>query len=434
MSWPLVKPPWKHVKWLTWGPPQTNLWIVPPKFEHSETTTVSDSSGTLYDLKQQIETLDATGDWEFLKRSSNPYELVFSQSQDPRIPSSVSSLRPLSRSFFKMIEILTVMDFFKRHQVGAKKPTIRSAHVCEGPGGFIEALLNQSAKNSWALETAWAMTLKPSKANIPGWKRAYHFLRKSPMVTIDYGADDTGDIMVPANQAAFLEKARGKCTIFTADGGFDFSEHYSTQEEEVFPLLVSSALIGLQTMVKGGDFVLKVFDTELKATREFIAMLAFCFDNWTLYKPALSRQCNAEKYFLGRGCRFVPTWILKTLAEMAAIVRGGTQHIHSIFPIIPPPINANIESLKKEYLDQQIAALEYAISHKNEWNTNPQVIWKSIYDQSVAWCREFQIPLKPFSAFQPALGNTIEQISQQRSINCQAEASHTYLEDADQPE
>ena len=104
MSWPLVKPPWKHVKWLSWGPPQTNMWIMPPKLEHSEATSVQDTSGVLYNLKQQIESLDSKSEWEFLKRSSNPYELVFSQSQDTRIPSSVCSLRPLSRSFFKMVE------------------------------------------------------------------------------------------------------------------------------------------------------------------------------------------------------------------------------------------------------------------------------------------------------------------------------------------
>ena len=96
------------------------------------------------------------------------------------------------------------MEFFKRN----KRVTIRSAHVCEGPGGFIEALLYMSGKHGCTVDNSWAMTLKPSKPNIPGWKRAYQFLKKSPMVHIEYGADDTGDILVPANQVAFLEKAR----------------------------------------------------------------------------------------------------------------------------------------------------------------------------------------------------------------------------------
>jgi len=393
MSWPANKPPWKHVNWRSWN---DNQWPSPPMPQFIESLPEK-KVDELDTLKLKIEDLDRTNEWEYLKRSSNPYELVFSQSQDQRIPSSVCSLRPLSRSFFKMVEILNVLDFFKRHTVLNKRQIVRSAHVCEGPGGFIEALLYVSSKNSFSVENAWAMTLKPTKTNIPGWKRAYHFLRKSPMVNIEYGADDTGDIMVAANQLSFLEKTRGKCQIFTADGGFDFSEHYSTQEEEVFPLLVSSALIGLQTMVKGSDFILKVFDTELSSTRDLLAILASCFDHWTLYKPALSRPCNAEKYFLGRGCKVIPIWIINLLSGLRdSYQMNQNQHkvIHTIFASIPDSVQKDIESLKKEYLDQQIAALNYSIAHKEEWNAHPQVIWKAIRENSVQWCRQFQIPIK----------------------------------------
>ena len=400
MSWLSSKPPWTNVRWLSWNSEGQQLWTQAPSIEVSTAhlSPPPDVSSNLYKLKQTIEVLDASGQWEYLKRSSNPYELVFSQSQDVRIPQSVCSLKPLSRSFFKMIELLTILDFFKRrHVAGGRKVVLNSAHVCEGPGGFIEALIYQGTKSSATIDHSWAMTLKPSKTNIPGWKRAYYFLKKSPMVNIEYGADDTGDILVPANQTSFLEKARGKCHIFTADGGFDFSEHYSTQEEEVFPLLVSSALIGLQTMAKGGDFILKLFDTELKCTKDLLAMLAYCFDNWTLYKPALSRPCNAEKYFIGKSCRIVPLWILKVLSDIRDTTAKGN-HIRYLFPELQAHIETDIEALKKEYLDQQIAALDYAISHRDEWNIMPNVIWNSIHDQSVAWCKQFQMPLKSFSS------------------------------------
>jgi hypothetical protein len=310
-----------------------------------------------------------------------------------------------------MIEILSVLEFFKRHT--GKKTHLRSAHVCEGPGGFIEALLSQSNANgsSMRLKDAWAMTLKPSKSNIPGWKRAYNFLKKNPLIHVEYGADDTGDIMVPANQKAFLEKAGAKCLLFTADGGFDFSENYSTQEDEVFPLLVSSALIGLQTLQFGGDFVLKVFDTELKATQDLIAMLAYCFDDWTLYKPSLSRPCNAEKYFLGRSCRQIPEWILRSLNQVSEMYYTGQgnsissalvgtdqylygQYIRSIIPSIPKGVERDICNLKSQYLDQQINSLKYALQHKEEWNRDSATIWKSIYRHSLEWCAEFKMPIR----------------------------------------
>jgi hypothetical protein len=416
MSWPLVKPPWKHVKWFTWI---SQSWAAGPAPKWLEEETKKETS-ELDTLKDEIETLDITNDWEFLKRTSNPYELVFSQSQDIRIPQSVCSLKPLSRSFFKMVEILFVMDFFKRHSNSRK--AIRSAHVCEGPGGFIEALLNLSQKNNFTVENAWAMTLKPTKTNIPGWKRAYHFLRKSPMVHIEYGEDDTGDIMIPKNQGAFLEKTRSKCNIFTADGGFDFSEHYGTQEQEVLPLLISSSLIGLQTLVKGGDFILKVFDTESKATMDLIALLSYCFDNWTLYKPGLSRPCNAEKYFLGKGFKYVPGWILKTLVEIRNAYACGFKHMNSIFSDLPAHIIDDIQILKKEYLEQQVLALKYALANKTNWNSEPEKQWKEIQTHSIFWCKQFQMPIRPF------VGSLSISIPWNQVV-----ALHTHLEDAVQP-
>ena len=396
MSWLSDSPPWSNVRWFEWGDPHKVVWIEAPNIKITNIAIEPRKNYELYRLKNQIEILDASGEWEFLKRSSNPYELVFSQSHDTRIPPPVSTLKPLSRSFFKMTELLSILDFFKRH------PHIKphqSAHVCEGPGGFIESVLYMADREEFRFSSITAMTLKPTKSNIPGWKRAQHFLRKSPMVNILYGPDDTGDITIEANQEAFLEKTRGKCSIFTADGGFDFSEHYSTQEAEVFPLLVSSSIIGLQTMKMGGDFILKIFDTELKSTRDLIAMLAYCFHSWTLYKPALSRPCNAEKYFVGRSCRVVPPWILKTLSELRDLTKRDNSHIESIFSVIPPHVETDIRTLEQEHLDQQIAALNNALKHREEWNTNPKHIWKLIHEKSINWCKQFQIPLKPFTGF-----------------------------------
>jgi 23S rRNA U2552 (ribose-2'-O)-methylase RlmE/FtsJ len=418
-----------HIKWQTWYKEGGPVWSSPPKPEWSDMENeVKKLPGELDKLKEEIEKLDTKNEWEFLKRTSNPYELVFSQSQDVRIPQSICSLKPLSRSFFKMVEILIVMDFFRRHQVPGKTSIINSAHVCEGPGGFIEALLHLSQKNNTTVENAWAMTLKPTKTNIPGWKRAYNLLKKSPMIHIDYGQDDTGDIMVPVNQGSFLNKTRNKCHIFTADGGFDFSEHYGTQEEEVLPLLISSTLIGLQCLVKGGDFILKVFDTETKATTDLLALISSCFDHWTLYKPGLSRPCNAEKYFLGRGFKGSPGWVLKTLIEIRNAYACGFKNMRFIFSSLPKKVEDDIINLKNDYLEQQINALKYAISNKDEWNTNFEKIWKEIQDYSIHWCRKFQVPIKPFSGICLTVNKT-------NAIPWnQVVASHRRLEDVVLPE
>jgi hypothetical protein len=292
-----------------------------------------------------------------------------------------------------MTEILYLLNFYSRVKERGDR-TIQSAHVCEGPGGFIESLLHESRRNGVHVTNAWAMTLKPTKSNIPGWKRANSFLKVSPMVHIEYGADETGDILVAENQNEFLVKTKSRCSIFTADGGFDFSEHYTTQEHDVFPLLVSSALVGLQTMTKGGDFILKLFDMEQKCTNDLVSILAYCFDEWTLYKPALSRPCNAEKYFVGKGCRTIPSWAIKTLVELRDRCSVGGQYCISAVDSVPLEINQNIQQLTKKHLDNQIRSLEHALEKNEEWNADPQAIWSKIGDYSVRWCKEFNIPLR----------------------------------------
>ena len=142
----------------------------------------------IYDYEQQ---LTNGKNWEYYKKIVNPYELVYTQRKYENFPDSICFLKPLSRSYFKMIEMLDLLDFFQRFP----EEPIRTAHVCEGPGGFIEALFDEASKKKRKIQTSMAMTLKSKQSNIPGWKRAAHFLQKNKNVHILFGEDETGDIM-----------------------------------------------------------------------------------------------------------------------------------------------------------------------------------------------------------------------------------------------
>jgi 23S rRNA U2552 (ribose-2'-O)-methylase RlmE/FtsJ len=239
--------------------------------------------------------------WEYYKKIVNPYELVYTQKRYEYFPESVCFLKPLSRSYFKMIEILDLIGFFK-----SSSQHIRTAHVCEGPGGFIEALFDEAMKSHKKIQMSIAMTLKSKQHNIPGWKKASLFLKKNRNVRIIYGEDYTGNIMKPENQQYFIDYAiapdyGGKMDIFTADGGFDFSCDYMKQEQMVFPLLMASTKIGFEVLKKGGVFILKIFDFYHKSTLDLLYFLSYHFEEWTLYKPGMSRPCNPEHYFIGKG-------------------------------------------------------------------------------------------------------------------------------------
>ena len=70
--------------------------------------------------------------WEIAKRFINPYELIFTNSK-LHIIENISRKTPISRSYFKMIEIISLLI-----PPLSKTPKI-FAHLAEGPGGFVEA-------------------------------------------------------------------------------------------------------------------------------------------------------------------------------------------------------------------------------------------------------------------------------------------------------
>jgi 23S rRNA U2552 (ribose-2'-O)-methylase RlmE/FtsJ len=216
-----------------------------------------------------------------------------------------------------MIEMLEHSGFWASK---FQEPFI-SAHICEGPGGFIQATMERLVATKTVTKGVYAMTLKPTKSNIPGWRRSIHFLKKYPQVQLEYGADDTGDILKEANQKWFSERAKG-AHLFTADGGFDFSVDYTNQEQMAFSLLLASFTIGLLTLRKGGTMIIKLFDIYGSATQDLFLGAALLFDRFTIYKPATSRPCNSERYFIGVGYHGADWSLSKKLIKHLQVARN----------------------------------------------------------------------------------------------------------------
>ena len=254
---------------------------------------------TILQEKEKIAAFESMDEWELRKKITNPYEAIFSGSDESTFP-SLAKVHPLSRSYFKMIEMLHVSAFWDT--VSRTQPFV-SAHICEGPGGFLQHVVEHAKLLKLPITSLHAMTLKPTKSHIPGWRRSIGFLRKHPQIHLEYGADDTGNILLPSNQRAFCNRLAEQqgAQIFTADGGFDFSIDYGKQEESAFPLLLASFTMGLRSLRKGGTMIIKLFDIYSDATQDLFLGSASFFKSFTLYKPATSRPCNSERYFIGRG-------------------------------------------------------------------------------------------------------------------------------------
>lgn len=334
--------------------------------------------------KNKISKVEEQDNWELRKKITNPYEAIFSGSSDNPFP-SLAQVQPLSRSYFKMIEMLDILDFWKI----IRNSSFRSAHVCEGPGGFIQATVQGLCERKIPIDAIYAMTLRPTKSHIPGWRRSIKFLRKYPKIQLEYGADDTGNILNLENQRSFSVKA-SNVQLFTADGGFDFSIDYTKQEEMSFSLILASFTVGLTCLAKGGIIIVKLFDIYSEATKDLFLGSARLFERFTIYKPATSRPCNAERYFIGIG------YSGKSTAQPWISHLQRAQLIHSSSPLTRlttdswnPAILAAVQEQIQWQEQQQMNIIEKTLTFDMKDLTT--LIEQNII-KSKEWCERFKVP------------------------------------------
>ena len=227
-------------------------------------------------------------EWDTVKKMTNPYEFIHTPISAKSF--AISKIKPISRAFFKLIEICNILDVFNRFSM---KP-IKSFHLAEGPGGFIEAMtyLRFNSKDHY-----YGMTLiDNSNNNIPGWKKSELFLQKNQNIHIERGADNTGNLYNPENYKYCLEKHGNSMHFITGDGGFDFTINYNHQESLALRLILTQVAYAIGMQAKGGTFVLKMFDLFSKASIDILYILASFYKSVYIIKPNTSRIANSEKY------------------------------------------------------------------------------------------------------------------------------------------
>jgi len=364
--------------------------IEPNEYEHIH----SKDEIILYEYRNRIHTYSQTVppyNWEYYKKIVNPYEIIYTKKKYKNFPESISSIKPLSRSYFKMIEMLDLIEYYKGYK--QKQNIMRTAHVCEGPGGFIEALFDTACTNKIHIDDTVAMTLQSTKNNIPGWKCTTAFLKKHNAIKIMYGKDNTGDIIKVDNQQFYIHNAAYKYDIFTADGGVDFSSNYMKQEQLLFPLLIASTKIGFEVLKNGGVFILKFIDFYNKATTDLLYFLSCHFIEWTLYKPAMSRPCNPEHYFIGKGFLRCSEESLDILYRWCNIMENNAIMESLLLSDYSFEFKKRIEEIRNYSASSQIEYLKkvFHIIEKNDDQLIQDFLEYNL-QASYEWCKRFNIP------------------------------------------
>ena len=249
-------------------------------------------------FKKQIEV--SSDAWDNIKKYTNPYEFI--HTLIPGNKFSISKLKPLSRSFYKMIELWKMFKLGEVKNLYSSLPPrpntpspIKTFHLAEGPGGFIEAT-SYMRKNP--NDIYYGMTLLNDDPGCPGWKKTNTFLENNPNVKIINGQDGTGDILKLENYNYCKEHFMNSMDIITADGGIDVSNDFNKQEKLVSKLLVAEIIYAVTMQKKGGHFILKIFDIFSKLTVDMLYLLSCLYSEVYITKPHTSRLANSEKYIV----------------------------------------------------------------------------------------------------------------------------------------
>jgi len=360
----------------------------------------------LYHIKSRID--DHTDAWDNYKKFTNPYEFINTNVPGKNKPISVN--KPLSRSYYKMIELVnffnlcphsTCNTFESKSSKILTNVPIKSFHLAEGPGGFIEALSHMRDNRS---DTYIGMTILDDKEdfNIPAWKKSQKFLNENKNVFIENGADKTGNILSVDNFQYCYDKYKSSFDIITADGGFDFSSNFNDQELNITKLLYGQICYALTMQKLGGSFILKIFDCFMEHTVDLLYILSAFYKNVYITKPQTSRYANSEKYvvcknFLFNDCvDFFPT-----LKDTLDKVINTEQNIHRF---LKTNISNHFKNKLEEYNaisgQQQMETIQNTltmISNNTKQDKLDNIIKTNVL-QCVKWCEKHNIEVNTFTS------------------------------------
>jgi 23S rRNA U2552 (ribose-2'-O)-methylase RlmE/FtsJ len=337
--------------------------------------------GILNKYKNKITEHYKNKSWDKYKKLTNEYETIFTT---PNTGFNISTYTPVSRSFFKMWEM--IHDF---KDVFNMVENMTFLFLAEGPGGFAEAFVKYRNNSN---DKYYGISLKPVNKNIPEWKY-------QDKVIISYGEDNTGDLY-NKNNIDYLVNNLPKLNIITADGGFDFSNDFNSQEESSLRLILCEIYAACLLQEQDGHFILKIYDIFHEYTLKTICFLKRFYKLIHMVKPLSSRPANSEKYLICTN--FVGS--NQDLLKLGNLIRDyDNLNLKEFFKNIPYDLNVlhNIVSYNLYYTLRQSYYIETTVQYINEFS-------KTFYDENIKnkikeintkhkekaikWCQKYNLP------------------------------------------
>lgn len=265
----------------------------------------------------------------------------------------------LSRAFYKMWEMLVLFNL-------ADKKDLTVAALAEGPGAFIQAVINYRQKLGPGIKDTkiFGVTIHPEKGKFIEMGKqflGYYEKKAKGMIHIhetypaseakDHKGKDNGDITDVKTISLFkkdIEKTKEYADLVTADGGFDWEDE-NFQEQEGYMLILGEIVAALRVQAKDGNFVLKIFETFTIPSIKLIYILSSFYEECYIYKPYFSRTSNSEKYVVCKNFKYDQKKDSKVLEPKLKSLEKVLEDMNSlkyVFDIYPELV------VPKEYLNR----------------------------------------------------------------------------------
>ena len=325
-------------------------------------------------------------EWDKFKKYANEYELIHIPNKKTTTE-SIALYNPLSRSYFKMIEM--IYDF---NLIDGQNESFKSAHLAEGPGGFIEAVYNISHKIGFKYYSYHGITLKSYSNDIPGWNKSM-CINDFRDIELTYGYDSTGSLYNADNISDFVNQVGlGSCDLVTSDGGFDFSFDFNKQEQSSFKLIFCEIVTSLFLQKKGGNLVCKFFDLYTFMTIKLLYFIGCFYDELNIFKPYTSRPGNSEKYIIAKGFKGIDYEYLNKLLEVVKLWEDKEVFINDVFEDkVPNYFIKQIKNFNIENSKLQINTINFTINllnKKKDLSEINKIVEKQV-KKATDWCKKY---------------------------------------------
>jgi len=303
--------------------------------------------------------------WEKIKKYINDYEYIYTS---PNKNMNISNIIPVSRSYFKMIEILKEFQLINDN-------TKYVFCMAEAPGGFIQCLND----NNLIIN---ATTLLSNDRYVPKWNR---LILNNKNIKIYNGINNNGDICDLENILSYVKKFKKQSQdIVTGDGGFDYSSDYNKQEINTISLIYCEILIALLLQKENGCFICKIFDIFQNQTIQLLYLLTLNYEEVFIYKPCISRLSNSEKYVI---CKNYKGYNKEYINNMIHNFKNKNLHLD-----VDLNFYEKIKEFNSIYTKQQINKINKGLNYISNENTYKKPTRNQIIS-ALNWCHKYNVEI-----------------------------------------